>query len=225
MKIRNITNTIAVVATVLLFSFSVITLNTISAKADQAALVNLVIEESQTVSAFEYETVLLAEMLYGEGKGHLNDWPHMVSASFNRVEDRRWPDNIVGVLLKTRPNGRGCEIDAMCDSLMENLTSERGQLALEYAAASLRDFYAGTFAFSHTGHSWATPAAAVGHDYFEGLVLVAEGTGHLYFADAPVRPRARPECLMGCAPKISIRPIARPTVPQDPVLLALLEAN
>ncbi len=101
-------------------------------------------------------------------------------------------------------------MDAMCDSVMEDLLSDEGQLARSYAAKAMATFTSESWIPAHQGHSWATPAAADGHAYFESLRVVAEGEGHMYFADAPVRPRARPDSLEGRAPETSPRPKARP---------------
>jgi hypothetical protein len=177
-----------------------------TAETDQ--ILDLLVEESQTVSSFELEVVKLAEAIYGEAKGHTDDWPHIASAIFNRVDDERWADTVMGVLFSR------CEIDALCDSLPEVLTSEVGQQALQFATQSLLGYENDTFVPTHSGHSWATPAAADGHAYFEGLQQVLEASGHQYFADKPL------------APTVSLRPQARPVAQlKHDVMLALLEAS
>lgn len=171
---------------------------------DNDQILDLLVEESQTVSPFELQVVKLAEAIYGEAKGHPDDWPHIATAIFNRVDDERWSDTVMGVLFAR------CEIDALCDSLPEVLTSTVGQQALQFAAEALAVYEDGTFVRTHTGHSWATPAAAEGHAYFEGLQQVMEASGHQYFADKSL------------APVVSVRPQARVT---DAVMLALMEAH
>jgi hypothetical protein len=166
-------------------------------------LLDLLVEESRSVSPFEYEAVKLAEALDGEARGHRDDWSHIVTAVFNRTADSRWADTPLGVLLDG-------EIDALFDQYPEDLSTEGGQAALAYAAAMLVSHEDGDFVPLHTAHSWATPAAADGHAYFEGLDQIAAGSGHQYFTDKSV------------APAVSLRPQARPA---DPILLALLEAQ
>ena len=158
--------------------------------------------ESQTLSETEIEIYLFAQMLHGEAKGHENDWPHMASGTFNRVADGRWGNTVTEVLLKTRPNGTGCEIDAMCDRVMENLMTEAGAKARAFAATVLDQYHSWEFEPTHSGHSWATPAAAEGHAYFEGLCEVAQASGHKYFGDCEkadvvmVLPKLRPAHLL-----------------------------
>jgi len=190
-----------------------------------AALEAQIASESVVVNPFEYETVLLAQALYGEARGHVPDWPHMATAVFARVGDPRWDSTVIDVLLTVRPNGRGCEIDAMCDQQMEDLTSVVGQQALVHAATALAAYYDGTFVPTHSGHSWATPEAAAGHAYFEGLMPVAQASGHIYFADAPMRPQRRPDCLAGCAPTTSPRPQPRPAQTDVDTSLAIIMAS
>ena len=183
------------------------------AQIDQ--LLDLLVEESQTVSQFEYEVVKLAEAYEGEAKGQPDEWvwdasaPAMPSAIVNRVNDERFPDTVLGVLLQPLPSGNGLMINALGDHIPEDLSTTRGQQALAEAARALVAHYDGTFMSSHVGHSWATPEAADGHAYFEGLVQVAAGSGHVYFGD------------QSHAPSASLRPQARPA---DPILLALMEA-
>ena len=178
--------------------------------------------ENQTVSKIELQVMYVAKMLDGEARNHTGDWPHIMSAVFNRMDDPRWANSLIGVILTPRPSGKGCEIDAMCDRFMEDLSTVSGVDALAYAAKALKQHAAEEFRLTHLGHSWATPAAAEGHDYFEGLIPVAKGTGHIYFADAPVRPNARPDTLGGNPPTESPRPQARPA---DSITLALMEAQ
>lgn len=164
------------------------------------------VEEGRSVSPFEYQVVKLAEALDGEARGHRDDWPHIVTAVFNRTADARWADTPLGVLLEG-------EIDALFDQHPENLNTEGGQAALVYAAAMLVSHEDGDFVPLHNAHSWATPEAAAGHAYFEGLDQIAAGSGHLYFTDKPTAPTA---------PMVSLRPQARPV---DAIFLALLEAH
>jgi hypothetical protein len=182
-------------------------------------LLDLLVKESQTVSQFEYEAVKLAETYEGEAKGQLDEWvwemsaPAMPSAIVNRVNDERFPDTVLGVLLQPLPSGKGLAINALGDHIPEDLSTKRGQLALLEAAQVLVAHYDGTFVPSHAGHSWATPKAAEGHSYFEGLDPVVAGSGHQYFAD---------KSLASTAPKVSLRPKARLA---DAVYAALVEAN
>ncbi len=179
-------------------------------KAENAALQTALRTERTTLSDHEVKIYLNAQALLGElGTRYVDEWPHVQSAIFTRSTDLRWPMTIAEVLLEKRPNGRGCMVDAMCDSITENLLTDEGVVAREYAADALAQFAAGEFVLTHSGHSWAKPAAAEGHAYFEGLSPVAEGIGHIYFADAPTRPQARPDCETGCVSS-SIRPRARP---------------
>lgn len=174
--------------------------------------VPVVVTTAETVDAtIEYEIVKLAEALYGEAKGHQADWPYIASALFARTADDRWDNDIVNVVLTPRPSGKGCEIDAMCDTVVENLTTDVGKQALAFARTAVTAFHDGTFVPTHRGHSWATPKAAADHAYFESLAVVASSDGHDYFGDQPVRPTMRPDCLTGCnAPAESVRPTKRP---------------
>jgi len=185
----------------------------------------VLVENDWAVSSFELQVMYVAKALDGEARGHEAEWPHIMSAVFNRMNDPRWDDSLIGVLLTPRPSGIGCEIDAMCDRHMENLSTNAGSIALAYAAEALQQYEAGEFQLTHQGHSWATPEAADGHAYFEGLTPVAKGTGHIYFADAPIRPKARPGTPSNCAPTESIRPPKGRPVVQDPIILALMEAQ
>lgn len=168
-------------------------------------------EERTTLSDFEVEIYLNAQALVGElGIRYRNEWDDMQSAVFGRVEDPRWPATVSEVLLERRPNGTGCMVDAMCDEVIENLLSNAGQEARNYAAAALLQFQAGTFELKHNGHSWATSAAADGHAYFESLCQVVHATGHQYFGDCSY------------APLTSLRPIARPGQNADKAILTAI---
>jgi hypothetical protein len=178
--------------------------------------------ENQTVSKIELQVMYVAKMLDGEARNHTGDWPHIMSAVFNRMDDPRWANSLIGVILTPRPSGKGCEIDAMCDRFMEDLSTVSGVDALAYAAKALKQHAAEEFRLTHLGHSWATPAAAEGHDYFEGLIPVAKGTGHIFFADVPDDTMVRPDVPRDNAPTESLRPQARPA---DSIILALMEAQ
>jgi hypothetical protein len=199
-------------------------------QAENTALQITLTEERATLSDHEVHIYLNAQALLGElGTRYIDEWPHAQSVIFTRLTDPRWPMSIDEVLLEKRPNGRGCMVDAMCDEVTENLLTDEGNIAREYAAIALAQFAADEFILTHSGHSWATPTAAAGHAYFEGLTPVAEGSGHLYFADAQTRPQARPDCLTGCIPNPLTRPKARPAfVPQlsvNEVLASLVSGN
>lgn len=201
---QKVTATAAMIATTGFVGFGGYLLGQYEDTTQTDQTLDLLVKESQTVSPFELQVMKLAEALYGEAKGHTDDWPHIATAIFNRVDDERWDNTLMGVLF-TR-----CEIDALCDSLPEVLTSKVGSQALEFAAEALLAYEAGTFVHTHVGHSWATPAAADGHAYFAGLQPVMEASGHQYFADKSF------------APAVSVRPQARVA---DAVMLALYEAQ
>lgn len=163
----------------------------------QQAVKQAVIEATRATEAKAYgqfgvEVFTLATILVGEAKGQVEEWPDIASAFFARVDDPRWPSDIEHVAKQK------CEIDALCDRVPEYLNSEIGQQAIVYAKEVLSAYYAGEFIPTHGGHSWATPKAAAGHAYFEGLEVVAEGIGHQYFGDKTL------------APLHSIRPLSRP---------------
>lgn len=164
--------------------------------------------EARAYGQFGVEVFTLATVFVGEAKGQPKEWLDIASAFFARVDDPRWA-NTVERVAKER-----CEIDALCDRVPEYLTSEVGQQAILFAREVLTAYYTGTFVPTHPGHSWATPKAAEGHAYFEGLEVVAQGTGHQYFADAPMRPKPNPQRCgeQSLAPCTSIRPKPRPTV-------------
>ena len=185
--------------------------------------------EGEAYGTFGVEVFTLATVLVGEAKGQPEEWPDMATAFFARVSDKRWANDVEHVAKE------GCEIDAMCDRVPEYLTSDVGQQAIVFAREALRAYHAGEFRSTHQGHSWATPKAAEGHRYFEGLMVVAEGTGHQYFADKPIRPMPRPTCTKPAgshAPCTSIRPKHRPAVSStdheqyrdEGIELAVLEA-
>ena len=162
--------------------------------------------EAEAYGQFGVEVFTLATVLVGEAKGQPDEWPDMATAFLSRVDDPRW-ENSVERVAKHR-----CEIDALCDRVPEYLVSEIGQQAIQFAREVLTAYHDGEFVPTHTGHSWATPKAAEGHAYFEGLTVVAEGEGHMYFADAPTRPKPNPlRCgEQSLAPCTSIRPMPKP---------------
>jgi len=163
------------------------------------SLEDYVADEAVTLSLREIEVFYLAQALVGEAKGEPDEWETMTTAIFNRVDDDRWPDTLVGTLLQKDRNGR-CQIVAMCDAVPEDLTSEIGQAAVAHAQVALEQLAIGTYDRAHNAHSWATPIAADGHAYFGGLCQVAAGSGHQYFADCPAG-------MVVTSP----RPVARPT--------------
>lgn len=148
--------------------------------------------EAEAYGPFGVEVFTLATVLVGEAKGQPEEWSDIATAFFARVDDPRWSNSVERVAKE------GCEIDALCDRVPEYLTSEIGRKAIVFARGALTAYYAGEFAPTHGGHSWATPKAAEGHRYFESLDVVAEGSGHKYFGDrvlAPersIRPRPKP---------------------------------
>jgi len=223
--LKKIGYTLVATATAGFLGYNGLLLGQMTKDAAVENMADLLIEDSQTVSDFELQVMYVAKALDGEARGHEADWPHIMSAMFNRKEDARWDNTMIGVVLTPRPSGKGCEVDAMCDQLMEDLSTASGQAALAYASQALTEYAAGEFQLTHMGHSWATPAAAKGHAYFEGLTPVAEGTGHIYFADAPTRPKARPGTLSDCAPAESLRPPKGRPVVEDAVYAALVEAH
>ena len=216
--------TLVATTTVAFLVYAGLLVGQVTKEAEADRLADLLTVNSQTVSEFELQVMYTAKALDGEARGHEADWPHIMSAVFNRMDDPRWDGSLIGVLLTPRPSGKGCEVDAMCDRLMENLSTMSGQAALTYATQALIERADGEFHLTHTGHSWATPAAAEGHVYFEGLTPVAKGTGHIYFADAPIRPKARPGTSSNCAPTESARPPKGRAVAEDAVYAALVEA-
>jgi hypothetical protein len=192
----------------------------IAAQEQQIETLNAqLVLEGRTVSLHELEVVYTAQAIEGEARGHEDDWALIMSAIVNRVHDTRWSDSLIGVLLTTRPSGEGCEIDAMCDRIMENLSSDTGFAALAFAERALTEIHTGDFVLATSAHSWATPAAADGHAYFEGLISVAEGSGHIYFADQQTRPKMRPDCLPDCVPVGPTRPQMRPAPSVPPVVI------
>lgn len=148
---------------------------------------------------FGVEVHTLAQMYVGEAKGQPEEWPDLFSAVLNRVDDTRFPGTIETVIKAVSPSGKSCEINAMCDVVMEVMTTQLGQSALLTAYSHLQEHYAGKFRRTHAGHSWATPAAATGHAYFESLVVVLKRSGHWYFGD------------ISYAPKVAMAPPVRPT--------------
>jgi len=201
--LKKIIKTFTIVTTTAFVGFGGFLLGQYDRSTEVDHLLDLLVEESRSVSQFEYQAVKLAEALDGEARGHRDDWPHIVTAVFNRTADARWADTPLGVLLDG-------EIDALFDQHPEDLSTEGGQAALAYAAAMLVSHQDDDFVPLHNAHSWATPDAADGHAYFEGLDQIAAGSGHQYFTDK------------SSAPTESLRPQARPA---DPILLALQEAQ
>jgi len=226
--IKKIKHPVVAAATFALVGYSGFLIGEHKTQAQIEQLLDLISLESRTVSQFEYEAVKLAETYEGEAKGQPDEWvweasaPAMPSAILNCVNDERFPDTVLGVLLQPLSSGKALAINALGDHIPENLSTKRGQLALTEAARVLVAHYDGTFVPSHNGHSWATPAAAEGHDYFEGLIPVAKGTGHIYFADVPDDTMVRPDVPRDNAPTESLRPQARPA---DSIILALMEAQ
>ena len=166
-------------------------------------------DEAVTLSHRELEIFYLAQALYGEAKGQPDEWETMTTAVFNRVDQTWTPATLIGTLLQKDRYGR-CQIVAMCDTVPEDLTSVIGQAAVAHAQVALEQHALGTYERTHVAHSWATPAAADSHSYFEDLRLIIEESGHQFFGD------------ISYAPEVSLRPQARPA---DPILLALMEAQ
>jgi hypothetical protein len=192
----------------------------IAAQEQQIKTLNAqLVLEGRTVSRHELEVVYTAQAIKGEASGHEDDWSLIMSAIVNRVHDTRWSDSLIDVLLTIPPSGEGCEIVAMCDRIMENLSSDTGFAALAFAERALTQIHTGDFVLATSAHSWATPAAAAGHAYFEGLTAVAEGSGHIYFTDQQTRPQMRPDCLLDCVPARPTRPQMRPAPLVSPVAI------
>lgn len=137
---------------------------------------------------FAVEVHTIAQMYVGEAKGQPEEWRDLFSAVLNRVDDDRFPGTLERVVKAMAPSGKTCEVNAMCDAVMEIMTSPIGQRALADAHRHLTAYYAGWFKRTHRGHSWATPQAATGHAYFQSLEVVLRREGHWYFGDPSSAP-------------------------------------
>lgn len=167
------------------------------------------------------EVYVVAEAITGElGVRYQDEWPDLFSALVNRVEDPRWPDTFEEVIKQMRPEGKGCQIDAMCDSVMEMMVSESGNQALQFAYVALKAYYAGQWQSTvGDAHSWATPQAAEDHAYFDGLILEKESFGHQYFSGEWINPKGETFVAK------SLRPVARPADLMAEKVAALVAAN
>jgi len=136
----------------------------------------------------EAETKLLARALYGEYReGTAADrdlaWEMKFSAIYNRLQyEGDWSGDFTETM-KWGCEREICQINALAFVGDEALLTDIGQEALAKASELIHALHYGPFEPLHAGHSWATAAAVVGNAYFAGKCQVAEGPGHLYFAD------------------------------------------
>lgn len=178
----------------------------------QAEIDKIVID---TARQREKEVDTLARAFYSEYRAGTaadreREWLKMFSAMYNRMEyEGWWSDDFMEVLQFGCESL--CEINGLPLVGEEALLSAIGQEAVAFATKMVELLHTGPFVPTHTGHSWATPAAAAADSWFQTLCQVAEGPGHLYFGDC------------NFAPTTSLRPVLRPAI--DPIMLALMEAN
>lgn len=165
-------------------------------------------ERAKAYGEFGATVHAVAQMFVGEAKGQPEEWEQMFSAIVVRFESGRHGENIETTIKECSDSGP-CQINAMGDTVMEIMTSAVGQVALLEAERLVELYESGEWRPLNQAHSWATPKAAEGHKYFDGLRLVATYPGHNYYADR------------NFAPLTSLRPEARPSSIDDAVRLAL----
>lgn len=204
---------------ILLIGYHQYTLNTAVAKTEASFATAVAEAEAKAYGQFGVEVFTLATVLVGEAKGQPEEWPDMATAFFARVDDPRWANSVERVAKE------GCEVVALCDDVPEYLTSDIGRKAIVFAREALTAYYASEFVPTHGGHSWATPKAAEGHRYFEGLDVVAEGSGHKYFDDRVLAPERsiRPKPKPVPSPRTNEQFLGEAT--QSAIALAIAEAT
>ncbi|QGH74753.1 cell wall hydrolase domain protein [Bacteriophage DSS3_PM1] len=126
-------------------------------------------------------TMCLAMALYFEVRGEMKHNPHpgyaVAEVIMNRVEDRRWPDNVCAVIQQDKgPKPHDCQFSFYCDGKSDKMGDVK---AREQSIAIAKDVLAGERPLGITSNHYHTDKVNPSWNKrmeFDGLI-----GGHLFF--------------------------------------------
>ena len=114
----------------------------------------------------------------------------VAGAIFTRIDDPRWPNNMLDVLYLPNAGG-GCQIVAMCDDVPEDLSSAVGREMFNHATYWWFLYHLGQFEdLSGGAHSFCPPGTCLKNEYFQNpkLAVYAKHKRHWFYGDADGAP-------------------------------------